>query len=72
MSYNYVVTQAGSIAELYIDRGKESEAVNKALFDELEAKKHDIEAAFGDELIWDRMDGQRAIDSCRQGGSNER
>lgn len=60
LSFNYIVTQAGSVAELYIDRGKGSNAANKAIFDQIEAKKDEIEEAFGGKLDWDRMESQRA------------
>lgn len=60
LGFNYVVTQTSSVAELYIDRGKESEEVNKAIFDQLAAHRDEIEAAFGGPLQWDRMDGKRA------------
>lgn len=60
LGFNYVITQYGCVAELYIDRGKDSEAENKAIFDQLAARKDEIEAAFGQPLHWDRMDGQRA------------
>ena len=60
LAFNYVVTQNGSVAELYIDRGKDSDATNKAIFDQLAARKEEIEAAFGGSLQWDRMDAQRA------------
>jgi hypothetical protein len=65
LSYNYVVWEHEAAAELYIDRGKEAEAENKAIFDALHAKKAEIEAAFGSgemKLDWQRLDNKRA---CR-------
>lgn len=47
---------------MYIDRGKDCEADNKAIFDKLAESKDDIEAAFGGSLEWERLDGRRA---CR-------
>lgn len=62
LSFNYVVTQEGCSAELYIDRGKDAEAENKAVFDQLEAHKDEIDARFGGQLSWERLDAKRA---CR-------
>jgi hypothetical protein len=60
MSFNYVVWEHESSVELYIDRGKESEAENKAIFDKLASKKAQIEKAFGASLEWERLDTRRA------------
>jgi hypothetical protein len=60
LNWNYVVTQDESSAELYIDRGKDSEQENKAIFDQLQDHKVEIEKAFGGPLIWERLDGKRA------------
>ncbi len=62
LSYNYIVLEYETSAELYIDRGKESESANKAIFDALFANKTEIEKAFGEELEWQRLDAKRA---CR-------
>jgi Domain of unknown function (DUF4268) len=62
LAYNYVVWEHDAAAELYIDRGKDSDAENKAIFDLLESKKSEIEAAFGGPLEWQRLDNKRA---CR-------
>jgi hypothetical protein len=62
LAYNYVVWEHEAAAELYIDRGKDADLENKAIFDALEAKKEEIEAAFGGELEWQRLDNKRA---CR-------
>lgn len=62
LNLNYVVTQDWRGAELYIDRGKDSEAENKAIFDQLAAKSHEIEGAFGGPLSWEALEGKRA---CR-------
>ena len=62
ISYNYVVWEHESAVELYIDRGKDSQDENKAIFDKLAAKKKDIEAKTGFELEWERLDNKRA---CR-------
>jgi hypothetical protein len=62
LNWNYAVTKDESAAELYIDRGKDSEAENAAIFDQLYANKSAIEAAFGGPLSWERVTGRRA---CR-------
>lgn len=46
--------------ELYLDCGSEDQ--NKQRFDELHARKSDIEAIVGEPLSWERRDGDRA---CR-------
>lgn len=62
LNLNYVVTQDDRAAELYIDRGKDAEAENESIFEQLLAQKPAIEAAFGDSLSWQRLEGKRA---CR-------
>jgi hypothetical protein len=62
LNFNYVVTQDECAAELYIDRGKDSEEENKAIFDQLFAHKSEVDAAFGASLSWERLEGKRA---CR-------
>jgi hypothetical protein len=62
ITYNYVVRQNDSHIELYIDKGKEGEVWNKNTFKALFAKKNEIEAAFGEELEWQQLEGKRA---CR-------
>ncbi|MEQ1802599.1 MAG: DUF4268 domain-containing protein [Gammaproteobacteria bacterium] len=60
LSYNYVIAQEQGVAELYIDRGDAAE--NKRIFDQLLARKDEIEKAFGGPLSWERLDTKRA---CR-------
>jgi hypothetical protein len=62
LNFNYFVTQDECGAELYIDRGKDLEAQNKAIFDQLEAHRREIEDSFGGQLSWERLEGKRA---CR-------
>lgn len=62
LNFNYVVTQDECAAELYIDRGKDSEQENRSIFDQLHAHKDDIDAAFGEPLSWEHLEGKRA---CR-------
>ena len=60
LGLNYVIVQEYGIAELYIDRGEAME--NKRIFDQLHARKDEIERAFGGTLSWERLDTKRA---CR-------
>lgn len=60
LSFNYVVWEHEVSVELYIDRGKNSDAENKAIFDALHAKQDEIERSFGDSLEWERLDSKRA------------
>ena len=60
LGYNYAIVQEYGLAELYIDRGDAEE--NKRIFDEIHARKVEIEAAFGGTLLWERLDAKRA---CR-------
>jgi len=62
LNLNYVVTQDECAAELYMDRGKDAEEENKSIFDQLFTHKADIDAAFGEGLSWERLEGKRA---CR-------
>ncbi|HDR06180.1 MAG TPA: DUF4268 domain-containing protein [Candidatus Coatesbacteria bacterium] len=62
LGLNYTVTQHESVIELYIDRGKGSEADNIEIFNKLLQSKDKIEEAFGSRLIWDELEGRR---SCR-------
>ena len=48
--------------ELYIDRGKERDQENKAIFDNLFGHKEQVENTFGETLEWERLEGKRA---CR-------
>jgi hypothetical protein len=60
LNLNYSVTQEECSAELYIDRGKDSEQENKLIFDQLYANREAIEQTFGGPLNWQRLEGKRA------------
>ena len=60
LGLNYVVTEHTTRVELYLDRGQGTQAENKTIFDQLLAKKTEIEAAFGEPLDWQRLDDRRA------------
>mgnify|MGYP000058931851 CR=1 FL=1 len=62
LGYGYVVTEHEARVELYIDRGKDKEEENKAIFDALAEKRDQINEAFGEPLEWQRLEGKRA---CR-------
>lgn len=62
LNLNYVITQDECAAELYIDRGKDSEGENKSIFDQLRVHHAEVEKGFGGPLSWERLEGKRA---CR-------
>jgi hypothetical protein len=63
VSYIYTVTKGGIGVEIYIDRGKDSEDENLAIFRQLEARKDEIEREFGPGLLeWQTLEDRRA---CR-------
>jgi hypothetical protein len=62
LAWNYAIRKHDADAELYIDRGKNADEENKAIFDQLAASKPEIEATFGEPLDWQRLEGKRA---CR-------
>jgi hypothetical protein len=63
LGYAYVVLKdKGGQVELYIDRGKDCELENLAIFRALQVNKQRIEEAFGAHLDWQELEGKRA---CR-------
>ena len=60
LAYNSVITYSYARIELYISRSSKEE--NKEIFDFLYGKKDDIEKAFGNVLLWERLDSKKA---CR-------
>jgi len=62
LNFNYTVRKNESIVELYVDRGKDSEAENKSIFDILYKSKENIEEMCGGALDWQSLEGKRA---CR-------
>ncbi len=61
ITYGAVFAQGRRVrAEIYIDQGDQD--ANKALFDRLFQQREEIEAEFGSELHWERLDDRRA---CR-------
>lgn len=59
LRYNYVVWEHEAAVELYIDRGKDAEAENKAIFDRLQSLRAEVEREFGGSLEWERLDHRR-------------
>lgn len=60
LSFFYAIGNHHSMTTLYIDRGRENVAVNKEIFDQLFARKEEIEREFGGELAWGRLTEKRA------------
>jgi hypothetical protein len=58
LHFRYVVGQDKTRVELYIAR--RDATANKRIFDALESHKHEIEAAFGGELSWERLEGSKS------------
>ncbi len=56
--YIYIIRNNGASLEIYIDKGDFEK--NKGIFDELKKYKSEIENAFGNSLVWDRLDENRA------------
>ena len=62
VTYCYSISKNYATVELYIDRGKDTDAENEKIFDKLAAAKAEIEQVFGRSLEFDRMEGKRG---CR-------
>jgi len=62
LGFNYSVRKNEAQVELYIDRGKEKNDENKAIFEELFSHKDEVEEVFEEPLEWQRLEGKRA---CR-------
>jgi hypothetical protein len=62
LNLNYAVTQSDCGAELYIDRGKDSDEENKRIFDQLAEARAEVDEKVGETIAWQRLDGRRA---CR-------
>jgi len=60
IAYNFVILNSYAGCEIYLDRGKESQNVNKERFDSLFEKKEEVEEKFGGPLDWERLDDKRA------------
>lgn len=58
VSYNYVIRQHAGTIELYIDR--KNLFANKKIYDDLYSSRSEIDGAFGDGLLWQRLDTKQA------------
>lgn len=57
---NLSITNTRGQVEVYLDRGSDSQELNKQRFDILHSHRREIEKVFGKPLIWDRLDKKRA------------
>ena len=60
LNLNYTVSQDECTAELYIDRGKDSDEENKMIYDQLYAVHEEIDQAVPHKITWERLEGRRA------------
>ena len=60
INFNCSVGKSKAQSEIYIDRGKGMDEVNKKLFNELYKDKEEIEKIFGSELLWEELPNARA------------
>ena len=70
--YNLIFSQKELRVELYISRGLTEE--NKFIFDFLFARKEKIDEAFGDKLVWQRLNDKKSSRiqfSCKADGFNK-
>jgi len=58
VSYQLVVTKSDAAVQLNI--GRSSQVENKTLFDALHCHKDEIEATFGGDLTWERMEDKKS------------
>ena len=58
VQWNYIILQDVARVELYLARTEASK--NKAMFDALREHRVVIEQAFGDKLLWERLDDKQA------------
>lgn len=60
VTYSYWLKKDAISIKIYIDRGKEADDENLAIFNELLTKKERIEEKFGEPLEWEEMETARA------------
>ena len=59
LSFQTTITQHAATAQLVIDRGKDADAENRMIFDQLKSDKAKIEQEFGAPLEWYEPEGVR-------------
>ena len=59
LTYTYNITKDAASVGLYIDKGKNSDDLNRQIFKIFHDKKDEIEADFGGSLVWDVVEGRR-------------
>jgi len=59
LTYQYFLRKDEVAVGLYIDRGSDSEDLNKKIFDSLLMNKERIEEEFGEQLEWFQLEGTR-------------
>ncbi|MAO64832.1 MAG: hypothetical protein CL666_07505 [Balneola sp.] len=60
VNYSYWIKKDSISLKIYIDRGKEADDENLAIFNELLTKKDQIEEIFGESLDWEELEGSRS------------
>jgi hypothetical protein len=68
----FVLRQEDCQVECYIDLGKDSEGANLAAFRQLEARRLEIDAAFGEPLEWQELNDRRGCRICKTMGGGWR
>jgi hypothetical protein len=66
LNLNCVVTQTDCAAELYIDRAKDAEADNSAIFEQLQAHRADIDGQVPCPISWEPLDSRPRLPPAHQ------
>ena len=59
LSFETTIAQHSATAQLVIDRGKDADAENRSILEQLKSHKAEIEQKFGGPLEWYQRDGVR-------------
>ena len=65
LDLNYVTNKSNCGAELYIDRGKDSQEENKIIFDQLKKYQTEIDSKISGFVDWQRLDS-RCSNCCHK------
>lgn len=60
MAFNFTILNGHGGCELYLDKGRGFDDLNKERFDNLYLHKDEIEKSYGGQLVWERLDNRRA------------